>query len=121
METDENTFLVQGNLIENNSAGGDVAGGGRPGPVITRAQGTGLFTWNIVRGNRADVLLTYGTAGGLFVGGGPLELSHNIYANNQIPRRGRRNSHLRQRHCRFAPRINLQKYNSNLSVAAGFM
>ena len=43
-----------------------------------------MFTWNVVRGNRANLLLNYGYGGGLGVhGGGPLELSHNIYANNE--------------------------------------
>jgi hypothetical protein len=72
----ENTFLVQGNVIENNSCGGDMGGGGY-------LEGQGLFTWNVVRNNQANLLLSYGYGGGLAVGGGPLELSHNVYAYNQ--------------------------------------
>jgi hypothetical protein len=82
VETDANTFLVQGNLIENNDAGGDMGGGVVLGQY-NQGQGTGRFTWNIVRGNRANLLLTYGAGGGLIAGGGPLELSHNSYADNE--------------------------------------
>jgi hypothetical protein len=72
----DNTFLFQGNLVQDNSCGGDLGGGGC-------LEGQGLFTWNVIRNNQANLLLSYGYAGGLSVGGGPLELSHNVYANNQ--------------------------------------
>ena len=71
----ENTFLVQGNVVENNGCGGDMGGGGC-------LEGQGLFTWNVIRSNQANLLLTYGQGGGMSAGGGPLELSHNIYSNN---------------------------------------
>ena len=71
----ENTFLVQGNVVENNSCGGDLGGGGC-------LEGQGLFTWNVIRNNQANLLLTYGQGGGMAIGGGPLELSYNVYANN---------------------------------------
>jgi hypothetical protein len=77
-----NSFLVQGNLIENNEGGGDI-GGGAAVSQDNQGQGTALFTWNIVRGNRANLLLNYGTGGGLHAGGGPLELSHNTYTDNE--------------------------------------
>ena len=82
VETDANSFMIQGNLIENNEAGGDLGGGVLLGQ-LNQGQSPGVFTWNIVRNNRANLMLDYGTAGGLCAGGGPLELSHNIYAGNQ--------------------------------------
>lgn len=77
-----NSFLVQGNLIENNEAGGDLGGGAAVGQE-NQGQGVGRFNWNIVRGNRANLLLNYGTGGGLHASGSPLELSHNTYADNE--------------------------------------
>jgi len=85
--TGANTFLVQGNLIENNTALGGLGCGG--GSLETnQEQGTGLFTWNIVVGNTAGNLSSWGGAGGLYAGGGPVELSHNIYSYNQAKDNG---------------------------------
>lgn len=79
--TDANTFLVQGNIIENNVASGGLGGGGG------QFEGTaGVFTWNIIRNNRAGNLVDYGRAGGIITGsttGSQVELSHNVYAGNQ--------------------------------------
>lgn len=76
-----NPFLVQGNVIENNSGGDDFGGG-------AILNGTGLFTWNIVQSNQANVLSTYGYGGGLFVNGGPVELNRNIYSLNSAKSQG---------------------------------
>jgi hypothetical protein len=81
IDTDANSFLVQGNLIENNIALGGSAGGGVLGQA-NQGQPPGLFTWNLVRGNRAGDLISYGQGGGITTSGGPMELSHNVYANN---------------------------------------
>jgi hypothetical protein len=70
-------FLIQGNIIENNSCGTEYGGG------VWLYPGTGLFTWNLVRSNRSCLLSTYGYAGGIWVSGNQLELSHNIYTDNQ--------------------------------------
>jgi hypothetical protein len=85
-----NSFLVQGNLIENNRAlGGLGHGGGALAVNNSPGQAPSLFTWNVVRGNRAGDLLNYGSAGGIGLDGGRLvELSHNIYANNQTKEQG---------------------------------
>lgn len=79
IDTAANSFLIQGNLIENNNAVG--CGGGYLGQG-NQDQGTGLFTWNIVRDNTSGDMVTYGEVAGVGVGGGPVELSHNIYAYN---------------------------------------
>lgn len=76
------SFLAQGNTIENNRAGSDRAGGA----WCTAPQG--LFTWNVVRGNRCGTLLTYGYGGGVLVNGGQAELNRNVYANNEAPSLG---------------------------------
>jgi hypothetical protein len=76
------SFLVQGNLIENNRAGSDRAGGA----WLTGPQG--LFTWNVVRGNHAATLLNYGYGGGVLVNAGQAELNRNVYTNNQTPSLG---------------------------------
>jgi len=73
------SYLVQGNIIENNRAGSDRAGG------VWLTGPAGLFTWNLVRGNRCGTLLTYGYGGGLLVNGGQVELNRNVYANNETP------------------------------------
>jgi hypothetical protein len=78
----DSVYLVQGNLIEDNRAGSDRAGG-----VWLTSPG-GLFTWNLVRGNRAATLLNYGYGGGLLVLSGQAELNRNVYANNGTPSLG---------------------------------
>jgi hypothetical protein len=78
---DKNSFLIQGNTIEDNVAVGDLGGGGSIGQIDS-GQGMGLFTGNIVRRNHANTSLNYGTSGGLQVSGGPMELSRNIYSDN---------------------------------------
>ena len=80
IDTAEKSFLIQGNVIENNVA--NLAGGGNLGQS-NQGQGTGLLTWNIMQGNTAS-----GSAGGLDVSGGPIELSHNIYDYNQTTNAG---------------------------------
>jgi hypothetical protein len=86
ISTDVNTFLVQGNIIENNIASGGLGGGG--GEFGGTA---GIFTWNIVRNNQAGNLVDYGHAGGIIIGsspGIPAELSHNVYAGNKAMEAG---------------------------------
>ena len=65
-----------------------MGGGGGDFGQNNHGQGTGLFTWNIVRDNQAGVSSTDSRGGGVNVGGGPLELSHNVYANNEAQRQG---------------------------------
>lgn len=72
-----NPFLVQGNTIENNSCSNEFGGG------VWLYPGSGLFTWNIVRGNRSGLQLNYGYGGGMCVSGTALELNRNVYADNQ--------------------------------------
>ena len=67
--------------MENNRCGGDFGGGGY-------LEGQGLFTWNLVQNNQANLLSTYGYGGGLDMGGGPVELSRNSYSLNECENGG---------------------------------
>jgi hypothetical protein len=71
-----NPFLIQGNVIDYNRCGGDFGGG-----VIL--DGSGLFTWNLVQNNQANLNSTYGYGGGLYVNLGPVELNRNSYSLNE--------------------------------------
>lgn len=82
-----NSFLIQGNLIEDNICGG-VLGGGAAVGQLNAGQGPGLFTWNIVRGNIANLFQDYGGGGGIWAGGGQIELSHNSYSDNESKSQG---------------------------------
>jgi hypothetical protein len=89
ISTGANSFLVQGNLIENNIALGGLGNGGGALEVNGAGENTPLFTWNVVRGNRAGDLLNYGSAGGIGLHSGrAVELSHNVYGNNQTKDQG---------------------------------
>jgi len=88
IKTNANTFLIQENLIENNQATHGLGGGGGDFGQLNQGQGTGVFTWNIVRNNQAGGAVPDSCGGGVKLDGGPLELSHNVYASNETKSKG---------------------------------
>ncbi|MEE9318886.1 MAG: hypothetical protein V3U76_00410 [Granulosicoccus sp.] len=74
-------YVIGGNLIENNVAHGYHGGG-------IFASGKGLFSHNIIKGNRIGDNLGYGWGGGIATfnyGEGEIHFEHNVWTDNFSP------------------------------------